>query len=175
MTEDTAALLERLGIRDADVIGWSDGGQIALRLAFTHPDLVRRVVASGVGLSASSPAEVEHRKRTMAALASNFWPAAAEEYARVSPDGKQHWETFFAKLRAMWGGASWGVSEQDLARIKAPALIIAGDQESVEAHTQIFRGIKGARLLVLPGTGHATFSTRPDWLNPVILEFLDRN
>jgi pimeloyl-ACP methyl ester carboxylesterase len=175
MAEDTAALLERLGIRDADVIGWSDGGQIALRLAFTHPELVRRVVASGVGLSASSPAEIEHRKRTMESLASNFWPAAVEEYARVSPDGKQHWETFFAKLRAMWAGASWGVSEQDLGKIKAPVLIVAGDQENVETHTLIFRAIKGARLFVLPGTGHATFLSRPDWINPVILDFLDRN
>jgi pimeloyl-ACP methyl ester carboxylesterase len=67
------------------------------------------------------------------------------------------------------------VSQQDLGKIKAPVLIVAGDQESVEIHTQVFRGIKGARLFVLPGTGHATFSSRPDWLNPVILDFLDRN
>src|ERR1700691_4797904 len=55
MTEDTAALLVQLGIQNADVVGWSDGGQLALRLAFTHPELVRRVVASGVGLGATTP------------------------------------------------------------------------------------------------------------------------
>lgn len=49
---NTAALLEQLGIRNADVVGWNDGGQLALRLAFTHPYLVRRDFVSGVGLGA---------------------------------------------------------------------------------------------------------------------------
>ena len=48
-TEDTTALLKQLGALKADVIGWSDGGQLALPLAFKHWGLVRRVVASGVG------------------------------------------------------------------------------------------------------------------------------
>src|SRR6185369_12743635 len=51
MAEDTAALLEQLKVRDADVVGWSDGGNIALILAVRHPDLVRRVVVSGANIS----------------------------------------------------------------------------------------------------------------------------
>jgi pimeloyl-ACP methyl ester carboxylesterase len=31
-----------------------------------------------------------------------------------------------------------------------------------------------AELCVLPGTDHATFSSRPEWLNPIISAFLDR-
>jgi pimeloyl-ACP methyl ester carboxylesterase len=54
-------------------------------------------------------------------------------------------------------------------------LIIAGDEENVERHTRIFRGIAYAKLCILPGTDHATFPSRPDWLNPIILEFLDFN
>ncbi len=53
MAEDTAALLLKLGIANVDLIGWSDGGQLALGLAFSHPELVCRIVASGVGLGAS--------------------------------------------------------------------------------------------------------------------------
>jgi pimeloyl-ACP methyl ester carboxylesterase len=175
MTEDTAALLGQLGIQNADVIGWSDGGQLALRLAVTHPELVRRVVASGVGLSAATPEEAARVKRSMELLAPGFWPAAVDEYKRVSPDGPEHWPVFFTKVRTMWAGASRGISEKDLVKIKAPTLIIAGDQESVERHTHIFRGIAGAKLCILPGTGHATFADRADWLNPILLDFLDHD
>jgi pimeloyl-ACP methyl ester carboxylesterase len=44
MTEDTFAFLVQQGIQKADLVGISDGGQIALRLAFKHPEMVRRVV-----------------------------------------------------------------------------------------------------------------------------------
>jgi pimeloyl-ACP methyl ester carboxylesterase len=47
MAGDTAELLDRLGIRDADVMGWSDGGIVALMLAVRRPELVRRLVVSG--------------------------------------------------------------------------------------------------------------------------------
>jgi pimeloyl-ACP methyl ester carboxylesterase len=47
MTEDAAELLDRLGIREADVMGWSDGGIVALMLAVRRPGLVRRLVVAG--------------------------------------------------------------------------------------------------------------------------------
>lgn len=174
MTEDTAALLAKLGIQNADVIGWSDGGQLALRLAFTHPDLVRRVVASGVGLGATTP----QMQQAMRALSADHWPAQVrEEYARVSPDGPQHWPVFFDKIRTMWAKPSWGISEEELGKIKAPVLIVAGDRDftRVEETTRIYRMIPGARLAILPGTDHFTFQKRPGWLNPMILDFLDGN
>jgi Tol biopolymer transport system component/pimeloyl-ACP methyl ester carboxylesterase len=174
MTEDTAALLAQRGIRDADGVGWSDVGQLALRLAFTHPELVRRVVVSGVGFGATTP---ELQKAVRELSPDEALKEAHAEFARVSPDGPQHWPILFEKGRAMWAKASWGISQPELARIKAPTLIIAGDQDilSVEETTRIFRSIPNAKLCILPGTGHETFQTRPDWLNPVILDFLDRN
>ena len=172
MAEDTAALLVQLGIQNADLVGWSDGGQLALRLAFTHPELVRRVVASGVGLGAYTP----QMQQAMHALSAASWPAPVrDEYARVSPDGAQHWPVFFDKIKAMWTKPSWGISEPELARIKAPVLIVAGDRDftRVEETTRIFRMIPGARLAILPATDHFTFQKRPDWLNPIVLDFLD--
>jgi pimeloyl-ACP methyl ester carboxylesterase len=174
MTEDTAALLVQLGIQVADVVGWSDGGQLALRLAFTHPELVRRVVASGVGLGAVTP----QMQQAMRALSADRWSAQVrDEYARVSPDGPQHWPVFFDKIRAMWAKPSWGISEAELGKIKAAVLIVAGDRDFTRAEetTRIFRMIPGARLAILPGTDHFTFQKRPGWLNPIVLDFLDGN
>jgi len=108
------------------VIGWSDGGQLALRLAFTHPELVRRVVASGVGLGTVTP----RMQQAMRALSADSWSAQVrEEYARVSRDGAQHWPVIFDKIRTMWAKSSWGISEQELGRIKAAVMIVAGDRD----------------------------------------------
>jgi len=174
MTEDTAALLAQLGVQDADVVGWSDGGQLALRLAFTHPELVRRVVASGVGLGAVTP----QMQQAMRALSPDRWSAQVrEEYARVSPDGSQHWPVFFDKVRTMWAKPSWGFTEADLGKIKAAVLIVAGDRDftRVEETTRIFRLIPGARLAILPGTDHFTFQKRAAWMNAMLVDFLDGN
>ena len=175
MAEDTAGLLVHLGIHSADLVGWSDGGQIALRLAFTHPELVRRVVASGVGIG-PSPGGVKSLAddNRFAQFAANGFPEGRADYGRVSPDGAEHWFVYAGKARSMWMRPSWGVSVGEIATIKAPVLIVSGDKESVEGATRIFRAIPKAKLYVVPGTGHATFQDRADWLNPVILDFLDR-
>jgi pimeloyl-ACP methyl ester carboxylesterase len=175
MSEDTAALLRQLGIQDADLIGWSDGGQLALRLAFTHPELVTRVIVSGVGFGAKNK---EAPTVTQSSSTSSRWPKSfREEYARTSPDGPEHWSVVLEKARKMWAKPNWGISKSELARIKAPTLIVAGDRDliSVEQTTLIFRSVPNARLCVLPATGHWTFQNRPDWLNLMILDFLDGN
>src|SRR2546427_278659 len=58
MADDTAALVHHLGIDNADVVGYSMGGGIALQLAIRHPDLVRRLV-----LASTSFARRRHARR----------------------------------------------------------------------------------------------------------------
>src|SRR5438105_3206799 len=50
MAADTFALLEKLGITQVDIVGWSDGGVLGLVLAIEHPQLVRRLVTSGTNV-----------------------------------------------------------------------------------------------------------------------------
>lgn len=171
MTEDTAAVLKSIGVSDADVIGWSDGGQIALRLAAFHPDLVRRVVASGVGFG-SSPASRE----SVESMSDARWPRDFHDaYASTSPDGAAHWPIVWRKACKMWAGPTWGFTEADLHRIKARALIIAGEHDIVSADTtrRVARAIPGGSARILPGADHFTFQKRADLMNPLLLEFLD--
>ena len=177
MAADTAALLIQLGIRNADLIGWSDGGQIALRLAFTHPELIRRVIASGVGFGAT-PAVAKDLgpAKDFGKLAAGWFPEGYAAYKRVSPDGPDHWQIVAVKGRAMWSAPNWGFRATDLAKIKLPVLIVAGDRDlvSLEETNRMVSAIPRAQLLILPGTGHTTFQDRPAWLNPILLDFLDR-
>ncbi len=178
MALDTAALLAHLGIQNADLAGWSDGGQLALRLAFTHPQLVRRVFVSGVGLGASPDiVKALGAQKDFPKLAASMFPEGLESYKRLSPDGPDHWATITTKGWVMWTGSTFGFTESELGKIDLPVIIVAGDKDfaPIEETVRIFRAIPRAKLYMLPGTGHATFQDRPVWINPVLLDFLDRD
>ena len=66
MAEDMIALLDHLGVRRVDVMGWSDGANIGLDLAMNHPDRVNHVVTFGANFS---PGGLREPDRTWAANA----------------------------------------------------------------------------------------------------------
>lgn len=172
MADDTARLLRQLRWPAADVIGHSDGANVGLQLALRHPDRVRKVAVSG---ATSSPdvmdaATVEWLRGAEA----DAWPAEVREaYARLSPDGAEHWPVVLERMKKMWLEFE-PFPPEDLARIEAPVLLIGGDGDvPVEHVTEMFRAIPKARLLILPGTGHETFQNRSEWLHPILREFFD--
>lgn len=172
MTEDTAALLVKIGIKNADVVGWSDGGQIALRLAAFHPELVRRVLVSGVGFGAAPASRQAIETRTDAR-----WPREFRDgYVSTSPDGMAHWPVVWRKASTMWARPTWGFTEADLHQIKAKTMIVAGSNDIVSAEVtrRVAKAIRGATVHIFPDTDHWTF-LRDDLMNPLLLAFLDGN
>ncbi len=178
MADDTAALLRHLDLGRADLIGWSDGGIIALLVAAGHPQLVRRVVASGVNarLDGLPPESAKWLRETTAdGLAKVLRKELREAYDRAAPDGPAHWPVVVAKVKDLWL-TPVTVEKAQLAAIDAPVLVIAGDQDrfaTPEHSVEIFRSLRRAQLWLVPGTGHDTFNARPSWLIPVIADFLD--
>src|SRR3984957_4368350 len=158
MMDDTAALLQLLKLKDVDVVGFSDGGILALMLAVRHPELVRRLVISGVNIAPEglNPEDLEELR------------------ASQTPRPK----TIDEKLAHLWltSPTEAELSLPLLAQITQPVLVISGDRDAITLeHTlQIFHALPTAELCVLPGTDHATFSGRSEWLNPIISGFLDR-
>ena len=75
MADDTAALLRHLEIDEADVIGYSMGGGIALQIAIRHPALVRKLVVASAG----------YRSDSMHAVALDMFPAFTPEMFAGSP------------------------------------------------------------------------------------------
>jgi pimeloyl-ACP methyl ester carboxylesterase len=159
MMEDTVALLQHLNLNRVDVVGFSDGGILALMLAVRHPELVRRLVVSGVNIAPEGLS------------AGNLETLRATE----NPNPK----TIDEKLAHLWltSPTATELSLAMLAKIKQPVLVISGDRDAVTLeHTlAIYYALPDAQLCVLPGTDHATFSSRPQWLNPIIGTFLDHS
>jgi pimeloyl-ACP methyl ester carboxylesterase len=158
MMEDTAELLRVLKLRNVDVVGFSDGGILGLMLAVRHPELVRRLVISGVNIAPEGlrPEDLEELRATQI------------------PKPK----TIDEKLAHLWftSPTEAELNLGLLANISQPVLLISGDRDAITLeHTlKIFHALPDAQLCVLPGTDHATFSGRSEWLNPIIDAFLNR-
>ncbi|MGH8231720.1 MAG: alpha/beta fold hydrolase [Steroidobacteraceae bacterium] len=158
MMQDTATLLNSLKLTRADVVGFSDGGILALMLAVRHPELVRRLVISGVNVS---PEGLTAGQLQGLRDAQSDTPSTIDE-----------------KLARLWltSPTASELSLEMLSKVEQPVLVISGDRDAIRLeHTlQIFHALPLAELCVLPGTDHLTFSGRSEWLNPIISSFLDR-
>ena len=184
MADDTAAVIEQLGVGAVDVVGHSDGGDVALLLARDHPELVRRMVISGANLrSGLSPEEVERRRQwspeqlagKLLAITDSMPPSFRTDYGRVSPDGPDHWMTMLGKCYAMWI-TPVVIEPAGLKKISAPVLVMAGDHDftSIEETVEIYRGLPNGQLIIVPATGHGTLQLRPELVNLAIREFFDQ-
>jgi pimeloyl-ACP methyl ester carboxylesterase len=183
MADDTAEVIRRLRLGVVDVVGHSDGANVALILAQKHPELVRRVAISGANLRPSlAPDELEVRRawsdeqlsEFISKLEQRLPPTFRTDYQAVTPDGPAHWRVVLAKSYRLWL-TPVVMNAADLASIQPPVLVIAGDKDftSIEENAEIYRGLRNGQLFIVPGTGHGTFASKPDLVNPAILEFLD--
>lgn len=184
MADDTAELLRRLGIEEADFYGYSMGGGIAMQVAIRHPGLVRRLVLAAAAYS-NEGVYPEVLEGIEAMKAEDFVGSPWHEaYLSVAPD-PDDWATLIQRIRRL-DMTFEGWAPEDIRAIEAPTLIIIGDSDIVRPeHTvEMFRllggGVPGdlvdmprARLAVLPGTTHVTILNRVDWVLSMVTEFLD--
>ncbi len=171
--QDAVTLLEHLG-RPVHFVGLSMGGFVGLRLAARRPDLVRSLVLM---CTAADPEPVQnHRKyRAMGLVARLFGVRAVA--SRVMPilfgqdflDDPEHAEERARWRRELVGNrrsivkAVLGVVERegvegDLAAIRCPTLLLAGeDDRAIARHRMeaLRAGIEGAELQVVPRAGHS--------------------
>jgi len=184
MAEDTAAVIEQLGVGPVDVVGHSDGGNIGLILARDHPQLVRRLVISGANIRAGLPADELQRRsqwspqqvaEKVRQIADRLPPNFRTDYQKVAPDGPEHWWTLLTKSYQLWQ-TPIVIETTDLKIIKLPVLVMAGDHDfsSIEDNVENYRSLPRAQLVILPGTGHGTFLERPELANLATREFLER-
>ena len=184
MADDVAALMAELGIAQADIVGYSMGGGVALQLAARQPDLVRKIVAASAGyrLDGMYPEVIAGiAEITPEVFIGTPW--YEESYAAVAPN-PEDFPTLVEKLKRL-DAEEFDWSEE-IRAIAAPTLLVYGDADVLrpEHMVELFRllgggvpgdltGLPRARLAILPGTTHVTVMQRGDWLLPMIVEFLD--
>jgi pimeloyl-ACP methyl ester carboxylesterase len=184
MADDVAALMEHLGISQADIVGYSMGGSVGLQVVIRHPERVRKLVAMSAGyrLDGMYP-EVIAGIAEITPEVFYGTPWYEENYAAVAPRPGD-FPALVEKLKRLDAEEfDWS---QEIRGIAAPTLLVFGDADVVrpEHMAELFRllgggvpgdltGLPNARLAVLPGTTHVTVMDRIDWLLPMFTEFLD--
>lgn len=171
--DDTAALLRHLKIEQADILGYSTGGSVALAFALRHPKVVHKLILTSAIYNNEGyyPGMLEGLKH---AKASDMPPIMREMYANVAPR-PQDWEKLVEK--SVKSAASFtGWQKKDIRTINAPTLVMVGDSDIVrtEHAVELSRLIPNAKLGVLPATDHiGILFQRADWLAEMVTDFLN--
>lgn len=166
MATESIAAIEKLIAGPAHLVGWSDGGNVALLVALRRPDLVRSLVLIGANFSFDG-------NMPMGPGGGPGPKTMMDRYAERSPDGGEHFAVVFEKSRAMWA-AEPTLTPDDLRKITAPALVLVGDDDLMTfAHTTaLYESLPQGQLAVVPGTSHAVVMEKPDLVGLLIRDFL---
>ena len=184
---DLSALLKHLGIGQAVLVGMSQGGFLSLRCALTHPEVVRALVLIDTQAGQEDPEAMKGYlvlteewakgglKDSTADIVESIilgdaWPGAGP--------WREKWRRF-GGVNVL--GCMQTLSTRDdvtgrLPEIKVPALVVHGDKDAAIAlplAKKLEAGLANAKLVVIPGAGHASNLTHPEAVNPAIVRFLD--
>lgn len=188
---DAVALVEKLGLAPVHFVGLSMGGFVGQRLAARRPDLVRSLML----LETSADAEeldAARRYKLMATVVRAFGPRPVA--GRVMPiifgrtfltdparaAEREEWRRhLLANRRDIWRAVN-GVCERasvhhELARVRAPTLVVVGDEDvatPLPRAERIHAAIAGSQLARIPGAGHTSTVEQPAAVNGALERFL---
>ena len=185
MAGDVAALIDHLGLREPDVVGYSLGGGVALQVAIQYPEKVRRVVtvSANIRRDAIYPEMLAQQGQVNAAAAEFMKDTPMYElYQRVAPRPED-----FPRLLDKIGEAmakDFDFTEQ-VRGLRVPTLIVAADADMAPPshYVEIFKLLDGwmsegrpqggHALAILPGLTHYNMAESPLFAT-VTLAFLDQ-
>jgi pimeloyl-ACP methyl ester carboxylesterase len=184
MADDVASFILALGLEKPLVLGYSDGGQIALELGLRHPAVPGALVIGGArhtfgadyfdelrewGFDGPGKFDVSRMQLP------GFDLAASMREQHIRPDDPDHWLTLLDQISHLWYSVQ-DYSPDQLAAITAPTLVFVGDRDTMfplDVNVAMYRRIPQAELLVVPNATH--FSAAAELFNPLVLNFLQRN
>ena len=157
--DDLLSFMDENELAQADILGFSDGGNIALTFALRHPERVRRLILNAANLY---PEGLEPW------LLESF--LQSYEAASQSPSPEAQFETKLLELMLK----EPHIAPEELSALTMPTLVIAGDQDIIQLdHTcLIASSIPDARLAIIPG-GHEIANQHPAAFNAAVRAFFE--
>ena len=158
--DDLKEFMDAHKIERAHILGFSDGGNIALMFAIRYPERVNKLILNGANLD---PSGVKRKEQSWIEDAY----ARAIEHEQEGPEAKRKAELLGLMVNDPH------IPEEDLAKVTAKTLVIAGTDDMIEEeHTKaIHAGISGSELIFIEGD-HFIASQNPEAFNQAVLSFL---
>ena len=165
-TKELIAYLENVVKEPAHLIGYSDGGNIALMAAIQRPELVRSIVTLGANFHFSGTLPLPEFDGVISV-------EDQEEYDRTSPDAPHTMAEKISRMMKIWKSEPT-LTTTDLHQIQCPVLVVAGDDDVIShAHTiELYENIPLGQLAIVPGASHGFVVEKPTITQVLIQEFL---
>lgn len=169
--------MDRQQIAEADVLGYSLGGYVALHAATQHPQRFGRIIT----LATKFFWTPETAARETDLLRPDAIRQKVPHYARDLDARHQppnHWEAVLANTAALiiLLGANNLLSHAALGRIETPVLLLLGDRDkmvTLEETTDAYRSLPNGQLAILPATPHALEQVDAALLRTIVGKFLN--
>jgi len=164
--KEAIAYLEDVVKEPAHLIGYSDGGIIALMVAIARPELVKSIVAIGANFHYGAPlsdfAEANVSEEDQA------------EYNLISPDAPHTLLEKTIRMNHIWKTEP-DIALSDIATIQCPVLVLAGDDDVIKhEHTiALYEALPLGQLAIIPGTSHGVVKEKPALMLAMITQFLE--
>ena len=169
MAGDVLAVMDRLSLERAALVGWSDGGEIAMKIAISHPDRVAKMFVFGANYDANGSKHSSSHAQTFVAYAQK----CRADYQRMSTTPRQ-FDSLVEWLSPVWKNPM-GFTKDQLRAISVPTLVGDGDHDEIIVRAQIeemAQLIPNAKLVILPDTSHFALWQDPEAFNKALVEFL---
>ncbi|WP_123027336.1 alpha/beta fold hydrolase [Mycolicibacterium stellerae] len=187
--DDAAALLRALEVEPADVMGYSQGGGVALQLAIRHPSLVSKLVSMSAtfrkdGWYSTVSAAIEGLG------ADAFAGTPVEKAFKEHTPDPEAYDAYLQKMKRL-NIDDQNITDDEMRSISAKTMVIIGDADGVKpehamamfklrgggdeqaAATGVLQEVPAARLVVLPAMSHIGISGESTVLVPMVNAFLD--
>lgn len=194
------AVMNALGLAEADIVAHSHGGAVALMLAALHPGRVGRLIlfAPANPYCRSSDPIMRTYSSPLGGFLARLMPYLPPPIQRLAlgqiygganrvvdsclrevVDGLRKPETLHHVLSIVRGwSAERAKLKTALRRVRwIPTLLVWGDQDctvSFSSAVKLHRKLRASELVVLPGRGHGSFEETPEEANRIMLEWLSR-
>lgn len=193
VTADAIALIEALELASVHFVGLSMGGFVGLRIAARRPELLRSLALLETSADPEPDQNIARYRALVLAVRGLGNRLLAERVMRIMfgqtflgdparAAERDKWRQHLVRnRRSIWRAVN-GVLEREtvypeLARIKAPTLILVGDQDVatvLDKSERMHAAIEGSKLTVIAGAGHSSSIEQPERVNALLREHLER-
>lgn len=175
LQRDVEAVAQQLGLERFSLVGHSDGGIAALRIAAAASARIDKLVTIGAHwqLPADDPARAMYSRVTGARWRELF-PHSYERYLQLNPE--PDFDRLAVALRELWLDSSeQGYPNESVRDISAELLVIRGDEDRLVSRPnacELADRVASARLLNIAFTGHSPHEDHPQWVLPALKAML---
>ncbi|WP_312392867.1 alpha/beta hydrolase [Chryseobacterium sp.] len=159
--EDLKQFLDQQNIKKVKILGWSDGGILAILMAIKYPELVDKIASTGANIfpEGLKDDELIELKKTLAKLIKENKNGVNDVYIDL-----YNLDLKYPNLKY-----------EDLKAIQCPSLIMAGDKDVIKTeHTvKIAESIPKGQLAIIPNSSHSVIVEKPELFNSLVIDFFE--